>query len=293
MAGFCRSCGSPLVEGAAFCGSCGTPVAASAEPAPANSPVAATPAASAPPSPPPTQPPAPPPPASHVPPPAAYAPPPPTGSGSTPWIVVAVLAVLVALAAVWFATRTTGDEASVPDEAADTAAVAGEQQATTETPVGPIVTKYVASTANIRNVPTAQGPDSRVLGSLRAGIQVQGQMVVGPGNAYWLKLSDGRGYVSAVNLSDGPGAVQPLAPQAQGDYRTPVRDGVYCQVAIRSGNLRIRSNPAGRIIGGMPRGSRFQMYGDAVFAAGYYWVQIQPADLRHPTGWVASDHISC
>lgn len=196
-----------------------------------------------------------------------------------------MLAVAIALAAVYFATRDGGE--AVGEQ---TSSDAGGPIAPVETVVGPVVTKFVASTANIRNVPTAQGPDSRVLSTLRPGTQVTGQMVTGPGNAYWLKLSDGRGYVSAINLSDGPAVA---APAVQAPMRAPMVNGVYCSVAIRSGNLRIRANPAGRIVGGLPRGAQFQMYGEPVFAAGYYWVQVQPSDPRFSAGWVASDHIRC
>ncbi len=262
MAGYCSSCGAALTDGAAFCGKCGSPVGAAAAPAAPAVP----------------------------PPPQAYAPPtqPSGNSPALPWIIVAVIAVAIALAAVFFATR--GNDGTANSDVGDSATPAGEAggAAVMETPVGPVVTKFVASPANIRNVPTAQGPDSRVLSTLRRGTQVSGQMVSGPGNAYWLKLSDGRGYVSAINLSDGPAAVQPVE-----QARAPVIDGVYCSVAIRSGNLRIRAAPAGRIVGGLPRGARFQMYGDPVYSSGYYWVQIQPADGRFFGGWVASDHIRC
>ncbi len=175
----------------------------------------------------------------------------------------------------------------IASETGDGAAEAGSAP---ETPVGPVVTKFVTSTANIRILPTAQGPDSRVMGTLRPGSQVAGQMVVGPGNAYWLRLSDGRGYVSAINLSDGPPVA---APPAQTGFREPVSDGIYCAVAVRSGNLRIRSSPGGRIVGGMPRGARFQAYGNSLLAAGYTWIRIQPADFRYPSGWVAVEHIVC
>lgn len=256
MAGFCSSCGSPLADGASFCGKCGAAVAGSvsASAPPPVVPVGAAPAQAG-------------------------------GNSALPWIIVAVLAVAIALAAVYLATR-----GGAPTSASEDANGTTDQLVPAETIVGPVVTKFVTSAANIRNVPTAQGPDSRILSTLRRGTQVSGQMVTGPGNAYWLKLSDGRGYVSAINLSDGPAVA---APVAQAPMRSPMVEGVYCSVAIRSGNLRIRANPAGRIVGGLPRGSQFQMYGDPVFASGYYWVQVQPADLRFPSGWVASDHIRC
>ena len=300
---FCRACGAQLDDGAAFCGSCGTAVAvapaAPPEPAPAPPPPPPAPAPSlakpdAAPIPP-VSPPAP----AYAPPPPHYppAPPPPAATSATPWIIVAILAVGIALAAVFYATRTGSDsEEAEADTSAATAGAAEEAAAATAapTPVGPVVTKFVSGPANIRTMPTAQaGTGSSVVGTLRAGTQVQGQMVVGPGNAYWLQLTDGRGFVSAINLSDGPAAPVVPAPAAQGQVRAPVDNGVYCAVATQTGNLRVRATPAGRIVGGMPRGARFQMYGQAVLASGYYWVQIQPADYRYPGGWVASEHIRC
>ncbi len=201
------------------------------------------------------------------------------------------------MAAVFYATRTGSGTAGAEEDAAAGIAGAVEGAATpapAPTPVGPVVTKFVTGAANIRTMPTAQaGTGSSVVGTLRAGTQVQGQMVVGPGNAYWLQLTDGRGFVSAINLSDGPAAPAAPATVAQGEVRAPVNNGVFCAVATQTGNLRVRATPAGRIVGGMPRGSRFQMYGQSVFASGYYWVQIQPADYRFPSGWVASEHIRC
>lgn len=286
---FCRSCGSQLDDGAAFCGSCGTPVLAAA-------------AAAAPPPPPslakPGPAPIPPPPAPPPQQPPYYPPTPPQAAANStlPWIIVAILAVAIALAAVYFATRGGGGEGDAAAETATTEAGDSAEAASVmpaPTPVGPVVTKFVTGPANIRSMPTAQaGTGSAVVSTLRAGTQVQGQMVVGPGNAYWLQLTDGRGFVSAINLSDGPPLAAP-APLAQGDYRAPVSNGVFCAVATQTGNLRVRSTPAGRIVGGMPRGARFQMYGQSVFASGYYWVQIQPADVRYPGGWVASEHIRC
>ncbi len=288
---FCRSCGSQLDDGAAFCGSCGTPVVAAAATVP---PPPAPPSLAKPP-------PAPsaPTPAAPPPQPPYYPPPPsqPAANSTLPWIIVAILAVAIALAAVYFATRGNGNgDGGNPTE--EVAATEDDGSAAAAmpvpTPVGPVVTKFVTGPANIRTMPTAQaGTGSAVVSTLRAGTQVQGQMVVGPGNAYWLQLTDGRGFVSAINLSDGPPMAAAAAPVAQGDYRAPVNNGVFCAVATQTGNLRVRSTPAGRIVGGMPRGARFQMYGQSVFASGYYWVQIQPADVRYPGGWVASEHIRC
>lgn len=59
----------------------------------------------------------------------------------------------------------------------------------------------VVSEANVRDRPTAQG--SNIVGKLMPGEVVDGIVQNGevPGN-FWLRLSNGNGYVSLVNLSD-------------------------------------------------------------------------------------------
>ncbi len=154
--------------------------------------------------------------------------------------------------------------------------------------VGIEVLKYVTSQANIRNIATAQGPDSRVVGTLRRGEQVRGMMRRGlSGDSYWFQLADGRGFVSAVNLSDGP-----PGPETA-NVRPPIPNATYCSVATKSGNLRIRSAPGGAVVGAMPQGSRFQAFDEQYDRAGYIWVHIQPTDPRYPVGWVLSDYIFC
>lgn len=271
MANFCNNCGANLAANAQFCGSCGTPIVAAAVP-----PVA-----------PPAPPVAPPPQAYAPPPPQAYYPPQPqpAGNSSLPWIIAGVVVLLLGAAVAYlFITRD-----KPVDAATDATAAAGMPA---ETPaVGGEVLKYVTSQTNIRNIATAQGPNSRVVGSLARGQQVRGTMHQGlSGDSYWFKLADGRGYVSAINLSDGPPGPETAATAS---VRAPLPNGTYCSVVTSSGNLRIRNSPGGAIIGAMPRGSRFQAFDQQYDRAGYTWVHIQPIDGRYPIGWVLSSYIAC
>lgn len=220
--------------------------------------------------------------------PSPYAPPPlypahgvaPAGASNLPWIIAGAVVLLLGVAVAYlFMTRDQAGTEATSTTAPVTEAVGGE------------VLKYVTSQTNIRNIATAQGPDSRVVGSLTRGQQVRGTMHRGlSGDSYWFKLADGRGYVSAINLSDGPPG--PETPTTA-SVRPPLPNGTYCSVITNSGNLRIRNAPSGAVIGAMPRGSRFQAFDQQLDRAGYMWVHIQPIDGRYPIGWVLSSYISC
>lgn len=273
MANFCNNCGTALAANAQFCGSCGTPVAVAPPPPPAAAPM----------------PQAQPQPQPHP----AYAPPPyyppqqamPAQSSNLPWIIAgAVVLLLGAVVAYLFLTR---DQPVVDDAQAIAAASPAAEPAA----ISREIVKYTSSQANIRNVATAQGPDSRVVGTLSRGQQVRGTMHQGlSGSSYWFKLADGRGWVSATNLSDGPPGPETAATAA---VRPPLPNGTWCTVLTSSGNLRIRNGPSGAVIGAMPRGARFQAFDQQYDRAGYTWVHIQPVDGRYPIGWVLSSYISC
>lgn len=272
MANFCNQCGAALTAGAQFCGSCGTsvgaPAAAAAPPAPAPQQAAS--------------------PQPH------YAPPPPpaptSGANNIGWIIAGIATALLVIVLAWFAlNRDSGTDAANGTDG--TAAIAGSDVpgAADNGLVGPEVVKYVTSTANIRNIATARGPNTRVAGSLRRGTQVRGTMANGlSGDTYWLKLSDGRGYVSAINLSDGPPAA---VEEVASGTRVAISGADMCSVLIKSGNLRIRSRPGGPIVGGMPYGARFQVLSWG--SPNDEWIQIQPLETRHPIGWVSANHIEC
>lgn len=211
----------------------------------------------------------------------------PARNSSLPWIIAgAVVLLLGALVAYLFLTRDQSAAPTEPTTAAASAPAPAEPAA-----VGAEVVKYVTSQTNIRNVATAQGPDSRVVGTLSRGQQVRGTMHQGlSGSTYWFKLADGRGWVSAINLSDGPPGPETVATAA---VRAPLANGNWCTVVTSSGNLRIRNGPSGAVVGAMPRGARFQAFDQQYDRAGYTWVHIQPVDSRYPIGWVLSSYISC
>lgn len=289
MAGFCKNCGTEVADNVKFCTNCGASTA-EATGAAATREVAATP----------------------VPAPASsayqqpYTQPPRSNTGLIAALVGALI-LLAALGTYLFMTRggetaaaggnesvATGNAPTSTNGAAPAATPAAQPYngPTEGAAVGPEVVKYVSSDANIRNIATAQGSGSQVTGTLKRGAQVKGVMHQGlSGGTHWLKLSDGRGYVSAINLGDGPPAAAPAVDTRRA--RAPVSNATYCTVVTKSGNLRIRSGPNGRIIGGMPPGARFQAYGGDYDNAGTYWVQVQPVELRYPVGWVSADHVAC
>lgn len=211
--------------------------------------------------------------------------PPGGGNPNLPWIIAGGIVLLLGVAVAYlFMTRDKGAAEPSPEAAA--AAAPAEPPA-----VGGEILKYVTSQTNIRNIATAQGPDSRVVGTLSRGQQVRGTMHQGlSGDSYWFKLADGRGWVSAINLSDGPPGPETAATAS---VRAPLPNGTYCSVVTNSGNLRIRNSPGGAVIGAMPRGSRFQAFDQQYDRAGYTWVHIQPIDGRYPIGWVLSSYIAC
>jgi hypothetical protein len=275
---FCRQCGRENADDVRFCPQCGTDqttpgAAAAAGPPPAAAPVAA---------------------------PLAVEP-----KRSNIGLIVAIsvlLFVILALAAYLVAinmrkpdgANATLTNAALPTGSATAGAAAIGTALAPGAPTagqmaGGEVLKFVTAAANIRNIATAQG--ATVVGTLRRGEQVKGTMYQGlvPGT-YWFKLTDGRGYVSAVNLGDAdPG---PLPPPTAAT-RVPVAGASFCQVATSSGNLRIRSSPSGAIIGGMPAGARFQAYDGEHEADGSLWLRIQPVETRYPTGWVSGDYVLC
>ena len=301
MANFCTECGTKVADGAAFCGGCGKAVAGAA-PAPVATPPAPQPVPQPVPQPAPQPVPTPapyveqqayvaPPQQPYQQPQPQYAPgyPPPQKSGpNVMLIIMIVVAVLLAAAVAALLFMRNGTDAPIDGETAAAGAAASGQAAVEGPAVGPEVTKFVTSTANIRSMATAQDANSKVVGSLARGTQVRGVMHQGlAANSSWLKLTDGRGYVSAVNLSDGP------PPPETVSVRPELPNAVWCNVATAEGNLRIRNAPGGRIIGGLARGSRFQTFNQQVDRQGNLWYNIQPVETRHPIGWVSADHATC
>lgn len=276
MANFCRNCGEQLAADAKFCASCGTTVTASAPPPPAYA---------APPAPPPYA----------APPPPYY--PQQQKPNIWPWVAAALALLIVVAGAVYFAQRepeaTTAQNGAPavvpPGGSAVTPPATGPAVVQPAAQVGPRVTLYVVSDANVRTMPTAQDANSRVLSTLRRGTQVTGNMQIGAnGKARWFKLADNTGYISAINLGESLAVAPAVAPAP-----TSVPGAIYCTVIDRTGsNLRVRATPNGRVTGGMPHGTRLRVLGEQMDSAGVNWVQVDP-DGAYPTGWVSGAHISC
>jgi hypothetical protein len=285
MADVCTECGERVKPDATFCPSCLASIV-SVAPTVAAAPVQAPP--------PPAQAPASQP-AAFVQAPATQAP----QRSVLPWIIGGVVGLLLLLGVGYRLMESKDVIDDTPPPVADAGSSA----------VGPEVAKYLISDANIRNLPTAKGPETKIVGTVQRGVQIKGAMHPATGgDGYWFKLSDGRGYISAVNLSDAPpvaaAANAAAAPQAAaspasaapivgGGTRAPVAGAPFCRVATRSGNLRIRSSANGPIIGGMPKGARFQAFNSAFDPAGAEWYQVQPFETRYPNGWVSADYIAC
>jgi hypothetical protein len=289
MADVCSECGERVDPAATFCPLCLASITPAAPQAAAPAPLyAAAPAA-------------PPTPAA----PQAVATPSAPAKSNLPLIVGIIAAGLLMVAALSFFLMN--NKAPVEDEPPPVAVAGGSTSA-----VGPEVAKYLISDANIRNLPTAKGSETKIVGTVQRGVQVKGAMHSAPGgDSYWFKLSDGRGYISAVNLSDAAPAAGAVAAVPAGgspgivpvvigttppvgvSVRAPIKGAPFCQVATKGGNLRIRSSPNGAIVGGMPKGARFQAFGNESDPAGAEWYQVQPVETRYPNGWVSADFIAC
>ena len=279
MANACDRCGTEILDSSVFCQQCGTPTNAQtrasnyAAPAPPGAPLYAAPV-----------PPSAPLYAAPAPPSAPF-----SGTGSIPWIILGiVILALSVLVGYLLLGHTIG--VVEPGVIADTTATTPRMPETVA--VGNEMTKYVVTTTDIRNIATAQGPDSQVRGTVQRGQQVRGVMHEGlGGDSFWFRLSDGRGYLSAVNLSDGPPAQEAPAP-APVVVTSPVSYGAICIVSTRGGSLRIRRTPGGPIVGGLPRGMRVQAF-DQTNAQGEAWVYITPQSYGYASGWVATRFLSC
>jgi hypothetical protein len=93
----------------------------------------------------------------------------------------------------WFYTAgNTGPTASAPEVSANNTVDAAPSASSTSL--------FVLASANLRNKPTTLG--STIVAKLARGTRLDGAMEVGAdGTSQWFKLADGRGFVSAVNLS--------------------------------------------------------------------------------------------
>lgn len=188
MTKFCTACGAVLVEGRGFCGACGAaviapPVVGATATAPNPAPIAEVSFI-------------------HTPPPAApvYTPPEPVSypdeltvpKNSNRWLIgggLALIAVLAGLYFFLFRYHNMANEGGTPTATATPKPVMADKQL------------YTVTQANIRDKATATG--SNVVGKIPRGTPVTGKLALGEdGVSDWLELSDGTGFVGAVNLSE-------------------------------------------------------------------------------------------
>ncbi len=193
MITFCKACDNPLASNAQFCGKCGAPVADTPEPTAdhpmiSEEPVAlpiAGPAES---------------PASVTQPLSNDSEPAPTfaadesEAGGRNWLFIGgAAAALLIIGALYYFLFVADDLGSSEEEP-----VAESNEA----PVGSEQRLFAMTEANIRDKPTTKG--SEILGKLPRGSAISGRLVNGSDDptGTWLELSDGKGYVSMVNLMD-------------------------------------------------------------------------------------------
>jgi hypothetical protein len=348
---FCAGCGSQMAAGVRFCTRCG---AATAEAA-ATVEAAMAPVQS-----------------------VAYAPPIERSKSNSKLIIGGgiLVAALVAAAGTYTLSRQSGAVQADNAVAVEEQIVAGDDGIAKPVPAvsaSERVEKFVASDANIRNRPTALGK-SRVIAKLLRGSRLSGALQPGiDKRTRWFRLADGRGYVSAVNLSDVPppklaqsyngkrwypgGAIAiralpdtasavvsttregaPLivsgitdsnfaevklpnggvgfVPADQVDVSADAANGVEaaasaavavgaeaaaapyvqmtCTVIDKTGTqLRIRTAPYGRVIGGLNYGAKVRVLSERSDASGDVWAEVQTSVRRAPHGWVFRQYISC
>jgi zinc-ribbon domain len=136
-----------------------------------------------------------------------------------PWIIGgSVLALLVAYAIfiAFFAPKKS--------ESLDAANAAGNAVSTVA--ANPAITgqaadMYVVADANVRDQPTAQG--SNIVTKLTRGTKINGTLQIGAdGTSAWMKLTDGTGYIGAVNLNTN---VPPTLAKTFADMKWNVEEG--------------------------------------------------------------------
>jgi hypothetical protein len=136
-----------------------------------------------------------------------------------PWIIGgSILALLVAFAIfmAFFAPKKS--------EVNDAAAAAGN--AVSAVVANPAITgqaadMYIVADANVRDQPTAQG--SSIVTKLTRGTKINGTLQIGAdGTSAWMKLTDGTGYIGAVNLNTN---APPTLAKTFADMKWNVEEG--------------------------------------------------------------------
>jgi hypothetical protein len=111
------------------------------------------------------------------------------------WLLIGGGAAILFLLALYYLVFIRDD---LPSNPAVAAPVAKEEVKTQETEAKQL---FAVADANIRDRPTAQG--SNILGQLLRGTAASGTLINGEdGTSVWLKLSDDKGFVGLVNLSE-------------------------------------------------------------------------------------------
>lgn len=132
---------------------------------------------------------------------------PTTPSAQTIGFGLAALLIIGLLAYLAFGKGDDTTTANAAKEATEAAAPAE--------PLGQERSLWVVADANVRDRATAQG-GSKLLGKLPRGTQIDGVMQMGEdGKSQWFRLTQNRGYVGAVNLSqtEPPKLAKPLGDQ--------------------------------------------------------------------------------
>jgi hypothetical protein len=116
-----------------------------------------------------------------------------------PWIIGgSVLALLVAYAI--FMAFFAPKKSDVMDGADAAMSAAAAAASTNPAITGQAADMYIVADANVRDQPTAQG--SSIVTKLMRGTKINGTLQIGAdGTSAWMKLTDGTGYIGAVNLN--------------------------------------------------------------------------------------------
>jgi zinc-ribbon domain len=135
------------------------------------------------------------------------------------WIIGgSILALLVAYA-IFIAFFAPKKSESL--DAANAAGNAVSAVAANPAITGQAADMYVVADANVRDQPTAQG--SNIVTKLTRGTKINGTLQIGAdGTSAWMKLTDGTGYIGAVNLNTN---VPPTLTKTFADMKWNVEEG--------------------------------------------------------------------
>jgi hypothetical protein len=114
--------------------------------------------------------------------------------GKNLWLIGGVIAAILLIGMLYYWLFISDD---IAPPSGTTSSVAAK----TVDPAIPAVAMFAVTQANIRNRASTNG--SQIMGKLSRSDAATGRLALGEdGTSNWLELSDGRGFVSAINLSD-------------------------------------------------------------------------------------------